>query len=76
MRWKEQIPVAYAGGAGGAVVDADGDAGGAVADADGDAGGAVADVGGSAESAAGVYVAKYASALNGVAKSVGRLESV
>ena len=68
MRWKEQVPVAYAGGGGG---------GGAVVDAGGNAGGAVADVGGSAdESAAGVYVAKYASALNGVAKSVGRLESV
>ena len=68
MRWKEQVPVAYAGGGGG---------GGAVVDAGGNAGGAVADVGGSAdESAAGVYVAKYASALNGVAKSVGRLESM
>ena len=71
MRWKEQVPVAYAGGGGGggAVVDAGGGGGGG--------GGAVVDAGGSAdESAAGVYVAKYASALNGVAKSVGRLESV
>ena len=45
--------------------------------AGGDADGAVVDAGaGADEPAVGTYVAKYSAALNGVAKPVGRLESV
>lgn len=61
------MPVAYTGG------DADGAGGGTDELADG----AIVDAGGGTdELAAGTYVAKYSSALNGVAKPVGRLESV
>lgn len=48
-----------------------------VAYAGGDAGGAVVDAGGGTDAlAVGTYVAKYSSALNGVAKPFGKLESL